>query len=191
MSRLFGDLIQIGYVVQDIEAAMQHWVEVLQVGPWFYIERLDVPDFQYMGRPSPVELSLALANSGAMQIELIQQRNDAPSLYEEFVYEQPQMYGGAQHLGYGTYDWFHTIGAILGEGYACAQQGTGGSRGRFAYFRTDGFQRAPGYAATGGYPGTIIEVMDLSKGRAELFAGIAAAARAWDGRDPIRTRLPV
>ena len=76
MSRIFGDLLQIGFVVPDIEAAMQHWAERLGVGPWYYIERLDVPDFEYMGQPSPVELSLALANSGDMQIELIQQRNE-------------------------------------------------------------------------------------------------------------------
>ena len=29
MSRLFGELRQIGIVVRDIEAAMQHWVEAV------------------------------------------------------------------------------------------------------------------------------------------------------------------
>ena len=36
MSRLFGPMRQIGYVVRDIEKAMRHWVEVNRVGPWFY-----------------------------------------------------------------------------------------------------------------------------------------------------------
>src|ERR687888_391518 len=85
MSRIFGDLIQNGYVVRDIEAAMRHWIEVLGVGPWFYIEHLAVPDFTYKGQPSPVDVSLALANSGPLQVELIQQRNDAPSLYRDFL----------------------------------------------------------------------------------------------------------
>jgi hypothetical protein len=31
MSRLFGDIIQNGYVVRDIAAAMRHWIEVLGV----------------------------------------------------------------------------------------------------------------------------------------------------------------
>ena len=29
MSRLFGDVIQNGYVVRDIDAAMRHWIDVL------------------------------------------------------------------------------------------------------------------------------------------------------------------
>ncbi len=33
MSRLFGPIRQNGYVVRDIEAAMAHWIDVLQVGP--------------------------------------------------------------------------------------------------------------------------------------------------------------
>jgi len=37
MSRLFGGVIQNGYVVRNIEAAMWHWIAVLGVGPWFYI----------------------------------------------------------------------------------------------------------------------------------------------------------
>ncbi len=45
-----------GYVVRDIEAAMWHWIDVLGVGPWFYIEHLPVSDFQYKGQPSPVDL---------------------------------------------------------------------------------------------------------------------------------------
>ena len=31
MSRIFGDVRQDGYVVEDIEAAMKHWTEVLGV----------------------------------------------------------------------------------------------------------------------------------------------------------------
>src|SRR3954469_6497065 len=38
MSRLFGPLRQMGYVVPDVEAAMRHWIEVCGVGPWFYAE---------------------------------------------------------------------------------------------------------------------------------------------------------
>ena len=201
MSRIFGNLIQIGYVVTAIEAVMHYWATTLGVGPWFYIERLSVPDFTYMGEPSAVDLSLALANSGTMQIELIQQRNDASSMYRDFQ-EDIDTYGehvydhaGVQHLGYGTYDFARTVGQALAAGYWVAQQGTGGARGPFAYLRPDGVcqcHRTRHCRFVGGDEvGTVIEVMDLSYGRAELFAGIAAAARDWDGRDPVRMTLPV
>ena len=36
MSRIFGAIRQNGYVVRDIESAMQHWVEAIGVGPWFH-----------------------------------------------------------------------------------------------------------------------------------------------------------
>ena len=47
---LFGPMRQIGYVVRDIEKAMRHWVEVNQVGPWFYTERFVVDEFWYRGK---------------------------------------------------------------------------------------------------------------------------------------------
>lgn len=36
----------------------------------------------------------------------------------------------------------------------------------------------------------IVELFDMSQGRDRVFAGIAEAARNWDGQDPIRTTLP-
>jgi hypothetical protein len=52
MSRLFGPIRQNGYVVRDIEAALKHWTTVLGVGPFFYMERARIADFQYTGQPS-------------------------------------------------------------------------------------------------------------------------------------------
>jgi hypothetical protein len=175
MSRLFGGVIQNGYVVRDIEAAMRHWIDVLGVGPWFYIDHLPVADFQYKGQPSPVDISLALANSGTLQIELIQQRNDAPSLYLDFLHAGHE---GLQHLGYGTRDFEADLARLLAMGYTIGHAGSVTGRGRFVYLLTEG------------HPGTIVELFDMSHGRDRVFAGIAAAAHNWDGRDPIRTTLP-
>ena len=35
MSRIFGPISQLGYVVQNVETAMRQWVEVASVSPWF------------------------------------------------------------------------------------------------------------------------------------------------------------
>jgi hypothetical protein len=175
MSRIFGDIVQNGYVVRDIQAAMRHWIEVLGVGPWYYIERLPVTDFRYKGEPSPVDVSLALANSGALQVELIQQRNDAPSMYRDFLNAGHE---GLQHIGYGTYNFEADLARLLSSGYTVGQSGQIATRGPFVYLQTEA------------HPGTVVEVFDLAGGRAQVFARIAAAARNWDGKDPIRTRLP-
>ena len=75
MSRLFGAMRQVGIVVRDIEGAMRHWIEVCGVGPWFYTDRLALTAFTYDGkRYDDLHASIALANSGDVQLELIQQR---------------------------------------------------------------------------------------------------------------------
>src|SRR5438270_540144 len=85
MSRLFGPMRQVGIVVRDIEKAMRHWVEVCGIGPWFYAEQLPLTEFRYKGRVYDIKMSVALANSGDVQLELIQQRCDSPSLYRDFL----------------------------------------------------------------------------------------------------------
>ena len=85
MSALFGKVCQNGYVVRDIDAAMRFWIEKLRVGPFFYVPSVKIDWFRYRGMDSPLEMSVALANSGDLQIELIQQRNNAPSMYLDFL----------------------------------------------------------------------------------------------------------
>ena len=97
MSMLFGKVCQNGYVVRDIEQAMKFWTEVMRVGPFFYIPKVKTDWFRYRGIDSAVEMSIALANSGDLQIELIQQRNDAPSMYLDHLEAHGE---GMQHMSY-------------------------------------------------------------------------------------------
>ena len=106
MSRIFGAVCQNGYVVRDIRAAMDHWVNVMGVGPWYYIDRVKTDYFRHRGQDSGMEMSIALANSGDLQIELIQQRNDAPSMYKEFLDSGRE---GLQHMSYWTKDYQDTL----------------------------------------------------------------------------------
>jgi len=175
MSRIYGEIRQLGYVVHDIEAAMRHWIEVLGVGPWYYVERLPVRDFLYRGRPSDIHASIALANSGGAQIELIQQRNEAPSMYRDFLASGPE---GLQHVSTWPVDYEATMARALAAGHRIGQQGQS-NRGPFAYFETEG-----------GHRGTCMEIAAYTGLRRSQFEAIAAAARDWDGRDPIRTTWP-
>ena len=85
MSRLFGPLRQMGFVVRDIDRAMRHWIEVCGVGPWFVAEKLPLDGFWYKGQPYDIHITVALANSGDVQLELIQQRDTTPSMYRDFL----------------------------------------------------------------------------------------------------------
>ena len=172
MSRIFGNVRQNGYVVRDIEAAMRHWIDVLGVGPFYYIERVQLDWFRHRGKPSEPELSIALANSGDLQIELIQQRNAAPSLYREFL---DAGHEGLQHMSWWSADYQRDFDRALAAGYAIGHEGQiGGPNGRFVYFDTQA------------HPGTIVEMSDISGTKGPFFDHIRETARAWDGSRPIR-----
>ena len=69
MSRYFGAIAQNGYAVRDLRPAMDHWINVLGVGPWFFVERVKTDYFRHRGKDSNVEMSIALANSGQLQFD--------------------------------------------------------------------------------------------------------------------------
>lgn len=175
MSRIFGEVRQNGYVVRDIEAAMKHWLEVLGVGPFFYIPEARFERFTFRGVESDPRLSLAFANSGDLQIELIQQHNDAPSMYVEFLNQGRE---GLQHVS----SWEEDIDAIVARaaerGIEVGQRGTIAGGIEFVYFDT------------GVQPGTVFEVSNLAGPLAAFPQMIADAARSWDGSDPIRVLSP-
>jgi Glyoxalase/Bleomycin resistance protein/Dioxygenase superfamily len=172
MSKVFGAVAQNGYVVHDIHAAMDHWINVIGVGPWYYIDRVKTDCFRHRGEDSAVEMSIAIANSGDLQIELIQQRNDAPSLYKEFLDSARE---GLQHLAYWTKDYQALYDRALSLGYKVGHEGQiGGERGRFAYFDTQS------------HPGTVVEISDISGAKGQFFERVRQAAVDWDGSRPIR-----
>jgi len=173
MSRHFGAVRQVGFVVSDIRKAMAHWSSVLGVGPWFYREEVGVTEFRYYGQPSELpRMSIALANSGPLQVELIQQRNAAPSLFLDSLKKSGEL---AQHVAYWTEDEFDSWGRrLLDSGYVEGHAGRMGVRGRFAYYVHPDL------------PSCIIEVSELKGGKDEYFKRVAEAALVWDGSDPVR-----
>jgi hypothetical protein len=173
MSRLFGPIRQNGYVVRDLRAAMDHWVNVLGVGPWFHVPRVKTDYFRHRGADSDVEMSIALANSGDLQIELIQQTNDAPSMYREFL---DAGHEGLQHVAFWTRGYQALYDRALADGYRVGHEGRiGGELGRFAYFD-----------ALGPHPGAVVEISDISGNKGRFFEHIKRAAQDWDGSEPIR-----
>jgi hypothetical protein len=173
MNQFLGPVRQNGYVVRDIRAAMDHWINVLGVGPWFYVDRVKTDYFRYRGEDSDLQMSVALANSGDLQIELIQQRNDAPSLYLDFLEAGHE---GLQHLAFWTTDFQGLYDGLIAKGHAAGHEGAiGGELGRFAYFD-----------APASHPGAMLEISDISGSKGKFFEHIKRAAAGWDGSDPIR-----
>ena len=53
MSRTFGAIRQIAFIVRDLDTALRYWTETLGVGPFFVLRRSTPADYCYRGKPSP------------------------------------------------------------------------------------------------------------------------------------------
>jgi hypothetical protein len=171
MSRFLGEIRQLGYVVHDIEAAMDYWSRKLGVGPWFYNPKVPIRNYCYRGESHEPHNSVALANSGFVQVELIQTRNDVPSMYRDFL-EAGRT--GLQHVAYWTADYDADLARLSALGFVPVMSGEVGERGRFIYFDTE-------Y-----HPGTVIELSEVAGPKGRMFDLIRSASEGWDGSDPVR-----
>lgn len=171
MSQYLGAIRQLGYVVTDIEEAMKYWTEVMGVGPFFYNPRVPIENYMYEGKHYDVHNSVALANSGFIQVELIQTRNEAPSMYRDFLQAGNT---GLQHVAFWTEDYDADLAKMQGRGYQVKMSGEVGANGRFAYFDRE-------Y-----HPGTVIELSEVLGPKGKMFRMIREASENWDGNDPVR-----
>src|SRR5713101_108859 len=153
MSHRFGSIRQIAFVVHDLELALQYWTQTLGVGPFFVLRRLSPETFRYQGKPSPPPcLSIALGNSGDVQVELIQQHDEQPSAYRDFLASGRE---GLQHVAswLTRAEFDATMARLLAAGAVVAHEGmVAGAGVRFAYFATD--------IAAGGVMYEIADVME-------------------------------
>ncbi|UVA80910.1 VOC family protein [Pandoraea commovens] len=176
MSRFFGEIRQVAYLVPDIEAAMTYWSDVLGVGPWYYNPKVPIRNYTYRGESFEPHNSVALANAGGLQIELLQIRNDVPSMYRDFLSAGRT---GAQHVAYWTDNFDEDLARAQAAGFKVCMSGEVGENGRFVYFEDRD-------ADPGCHPGTTIELSEVAGPKGTLFRMIREAAADWDGRDPVR-----
>ena len=167
-----GAVCQIAYIVNDLDVALKHWVEVMGVGPFFLIDSSIIENPRYLGQPTDVDLVAALSYSGSMCVEVIQQRNDSPSVYREVMDNRGP---GFHHWGVMTENFDEEIEQYERKGYPLAFSGKVTIGGRFAYMNS--------YAHLNG----MVELIELTPVVGELFEGLAAAARDWDGKNPVRS----
>jgi len=170
MSHRFGEIRQVAYLVKDIGQAMHHWTEVLGIGPFFLVEKITAHGSTYRGQPSSPQLSIAMSQSGPVQIELIQQHNDAPSQFLDYVNAG---FEGQHHIAFWTRQFDADMARYLNEGFeVLSSANIAPNRNAFLTAR--------------GHDGTLIEISEISGTKGAYFEKIAQIAAAWDGSKPIR-----
>ena len=172
MSALSGGVRQNGYVVADLDEAIRYWTTVVGIGPFFRADHVPLDFFTYEGQSSAPDLNIALANCGGLQIELIEQVNDAPSPWRNFALAKES---GLHHVSSWTETFEADLARLAERGVLPTCEGSIGGVARFAYFVANNVD------------GTALEVADLTSPEfQQLFEHIRSSADTWDGDDPVR-----
>ena len=162
----FGDIRQLGYVVRDLALAVETWSNQLRVGPWTVIRNIALQSV-YRGAPSVPLIDIALGYRGDMQIELIEQRNDAPSPYRPYI---ERGHYGLHHTAFlsDRIDVDVKRAEALGMQVVCdIRMPTGG---RYVYLQSAGLGSD-----------LYIEFLDATPMMKQMFAQGIAASAVWDG----------
>lgn len=160
-----GPIMQVAYVVEDLRAAIEQWARIYNVGPFLLLEHLVCDEFEVDGKLVNCDISLALANSGDLQIELIQQHDYTPTIYLD---ENGKPTKGVNHLGICTNDLESDEAHLRSAGLRRVQRMVFSTGVEVRYYQ--------GFAA-------IIELIQRPDNGA-LFDRVKRAAVEWDGVHP-------
>lgn len=164
------DIIQNAWVVTDLEAAMARWTRDFGIGPFFTFPHVQLQNLKYHGQPASLDMSVAIAQAGPVQVELIQQHCDNPTCYTDSI---PRGGHGFHHVAVFAKDYDRELAYWRDKGFPVAAEGLAGTM-RFAYIDTRPITDC------------MIELIEDEPNIRAAFKIIADAARDWDGRDPVR-----
>ncbi|MCZ6831692.1 MAG: VOC family protein [Gammaproteobacteria bacterium] len=169
---ILGPVRQWGYLVKDLDEAMDCWINQLGIGPWWGYR--NVPARSVVdGQESDIIMSVGLAYHQGMQIELIHQTNDANSPYRYF-YESSDDAQVLQQVAYMVPD----VEAAISQ---CQARGMH-EVGRIL----PGPDTAYVYMSSPAMKGLAIELMPHDQGFLDEYQRCAAEAAHWNGEDPYR-----
>ena len=165
----FEGLMQISFIVPDLQQAIREYTDRLGIGPWFLSEHFNPEVNLYRGEPSDADVSIAMTFSGPMNFELIQQHDDKPSVYRETFLKK----------GYGFHHW--ALASYDIEADIAAYQSRGDeivldiiiNGGRVVY------------ADTSTYLDGMTELIEITENVRSGFGDMYRIARDWDGQDLI------
>ena len=181
----FGKIFQLGYVVPDAEASMRFYAQALGIGPFSYSRGFKAPDGWYRGSRDMPRLTMAHAYSGRLFIEFIQQEDDTPSVYKEFI----DKYGyGLHHYGLAVApeDYDQTLENFYNLGFEDVFTDTlpGGVRIRYLGPKEKSAMEKLRNEAGVCY----VECVEMTEKEDAHFSAMIEPALNWDGKTLIRPR---
>lgn len=162
-------IVQMAFVVTDLQAAATRFAQALGVGPFLLNSHVRLIDPHHRGVPVRTDFSLALAQAGDVQLELVAQHDDTPSVYRDLY---PKGAEGFHHVAIIVPDVGAEVARLAALGFATASTGRFGDA-EFAYVDT-----SPAL-------GHMIELLPDTGTIRRFFAKVRREAEAWDGTGPV------
>jgi Glyoxalase/Bleomycin resistance protein/Dioxygenase superfamily len=164
---------QNAWVVPNAEAAAMQWVKNFNVGPFFMAEYGDhtLTDLVYRGQPGSLNIKVACAHAGPVQIELIERLDDNPNPYSDTV---PKGESRFHHIAVWTDDIDADLAHYAAQGATAAITGRVIDFVRFAYVDTQ-----PVLAC-------MVELVERHPDFSSMLKELENICLNWDGKDPIR-----
>jgi methylmalonyl-CoA/ethylmalonyl-CoA epimerase len=166
-----GPVIQMAFVVKDIESVAAHWNRAIGVGPFYLLEHVGFGPSFFRGQPLRLDMSVAIAQWGEAQVELIMQHDQSTSIYTEFLAARGE---GMQHVGVLCDSLDRELETLAARGVEPVQWGCTAKGMRFAYLKTDA------------HPGAMVELIESGPEVRAFFAMIRKGAAGWDGTRGLR-----
>lgn len=124
---------QVCIVVKDIDRAIEYYTSTFGMGP-FRVSDVDMEGVLLRGRPISTKIKVAFAESGPLQVELIQPV-EGKNIYTEFLDSKGE---GLHHLGFQVDDLDAMLAELAKEGIEPVFHKSYPDLGiAFAYLNTD------------------------------------------------------
>ena len=176
MSRFFGSAVHAALVVPDLDRQVERMLASGE-GPFYLMSRMRVAA-RFRGRRHDPLISAAFVYSGGMQYEFIEQFDDTPSTYREFLGRHPA--GGLHHLAYFCKSFDDAL----------ARAGTqGGKFDIVQEFISPDESPYEMYIEPAGSSDPVLTQLMIPSPLVGLFETMEKAAATWKGEDPIRDAL--
>lgn len=166
-------VVQMAWVVDSLESAAKRLSRAMQVGPFLMIRHIRLDDPRHRGRSQLTDFSLCLAQAGDVQIELVEQHDQTPSVYRDLFPDGPPRGMAFHHVAVIVGDVFAETARYNQLGFPTASSGRFGSID-FTYIDT---------TAAGGF---MVEILPDVPEMHAFFGKVRQAAEDWDRSEPWR-----
>lgn len=172
-----GQLIQLCFVVADLDQAMAQCSGLFGAGPWFVApeQPADAGATVYRGVPTPLGARVALGYAGEMMYELVCPRIGSRSIFREWADTRGY---ALHHFGFAVSDFDATLRAIEASGLKPLTTSTTPRGARIVMVETNASV------------GALAEYIEITPASRAFYAFMQSKAAGWDRRTLVYDGAP-